>query len=336
VNKSTSGIYLVSIPRSGATLLAAMLNAHPDIAMFNEPWVFLMARKYGTLRRRYNIQLLVDDMCASASKFGYKVESHFKEKVIADLFDRRERLTYLEAIGIVLSNFANSIGKRRWGVKQPLGIYYMPELIEYLPETRIVHIVRDPRSTVAYRMGKTNTSSGDHALALRFAKSWSDCISFSKRLFSLGNMNYFELKYEDLVIDPETWLRRICEFLGIEFAKEMLTYYRAPILYGPKDDEGNPLESHRDVALPVHTFGLTAWHSLLSPKELEIIQMICSKEMEWYNYKPTDVNCHMKKTQLWQVYVILFKRRFSHYVRVELLERAFHILRRAYIFMTKA
>jgi hypothetical protein len=336
MSKSHSPIYLVSIPRSGATLLGAMLNAHPNIAMFNEPWFFLMLRKYGTLQKKYNIELLVNDLCFAGTSFGYQMTIEVKEKILSELFARRNRLTHVEAFGIFLQHFSESIGKPRWGVKQPLGIYDVPRMLKQFPELKVLHIVRDPRSTVAYRMGKSDLKIGDLSLALKYAKSWRDCLSFARESLGLNSSNYFEVRYEDLVVEPSQWLSHICAFIDDTYSPEMQNYHKSSNLYVPRDSVGNIRETHTDVVLPVHTDGVTAWTKLLAPSELEVIEKICVEEMVKRNYEPVGARGEITNKQMLKITATYYKRNFMRHIRVKWFHMAFHLLRRAYIFIAKS
>ncbi len=336
MSKSNSPILLTSLPRSGATLLGAILNAHPNIAMFNEPWLFLMKQKYGTLRKRYNINLLVNNLCISTERFGYKIDIQLKKQILDDLFDRRGRLTYLEAFDIFLRNFSKSKGKVRWGIKQPSELYHIALLKKQFPDLKILHIVRDPRSTVTYRIGKTSLTPDDLTLILKYAKSWRAYMKFARESSVLNRTNYLEIKYEDLVSDPAIWVDRICDFIGEKYNAQMLNYYRLSNPYVPQDTEGNPSVSHKDVLLPIHTSGINEWRNLLSPAELEIVEMICGDEMVRRGYERLGTTGHLTKKQFLQTYITYYKQRVIRYMRTEIFEMMFHRLRKAYIFVSKS
>src|SRR5947209_3362708 len=61
---STAPIFLMSLPRSGSTLVQRMLGTHPDIATASEPWV-LIPTLYGT--RTEGVLTAYDQMVAATA-----------------------------------------------------------------------------------------------------------------------------------------------------------------------------------------------------------------------------------------------------------------------------
>jgi len=146
-------LYIVSIPRSGATLLSAMLNTHKHIAMFNEPWLVIMLPKYGTFSRRQDVENFISDLCSVAERFGVLLGDDFKREV-SSLINNSQSF-FMDGVQIFLNSYLSQTGKKRWGIKQPLGYSELYRFVCKIPNLKIIHIVRDPRSKVALRMRGT-------------------------------------------------------------------------------------------------------------------------------------------------------------------------------------
>jgi hypothetical protein len=146
-----------------------------------------------------------------------------------DVNDLRERLSHLPAFDITegLRLFyqlcSEREGKPRWGDKS----FYLPCMTliqELLPEARFVHIVRDGRdvalSTIPLWFGPNSIEE--------CARVWTDFIR-QARVQAAELRWYMEIRYEDLVLDPEGVLRRVCDFIALPWDAKMLGYYkRAP------------------------------------------------------------------------------------------------------------
>jgi hypothetical protein len=80
---------------------------------------------------------------------------------------------------------------------------------------RYIFLVRDPRGVLAsvVRAGK------DLDKALRKHKKWTSRL---QRFVGKKGERALRVYYEDLADKPEAELRRICDFIGIEFVPEML------------------------------------------------------------------------------------------------------------------
>lgn len=325
-------IYLVSVPRSGATLLAAMLNSHKNIAMFNEAWFFQMLPKYGTFRRRRNAEMLLDDLCAAAKRFGILLDPQFKKEVLGELYQFKFPGP-MDALSIFLRNYAGNKRKARWGVKQPFGIFDVPRLLVHFPDLKVIHIIRDPRATAAHRMGKEINGGENLSDSFSFSRSSSKMISYADRVISVIPENYLALKYEDLVQNPPLWLMRICEFLGEEYDPYMLEYHKSSNLYVPRETDGYPRHTHKDVLLPVHTKGVDAWKKLLTWREIAIVERICHREMVKYGYLPLTSEREISAV-LFVLAAVRFRWRLARkFLRREFFGKMFHTFRKAFIFL---
>ena len=328
LSQSCPPFYLASTPRSGATLLAAMLDQHPSIAMFNEPWFFQLERKYGSLRRRGNVRRLLADLAEAARGFGAPVEDRLLQEIEEEILASGER-SPLAGFTHFLDRYAASRGRRRWGIKQPHGILSSPRLLAHRPDTRFVHIVRDPRATVAYRMGKPARSAENLTAALRFARSWQRLCTFAERIPALGPHNYLEVRYEDLIDDTAAALRRVCTFLGETYDAAMLDYHRAEKSYVPRDPEGRPRPTHAGVLQPVYTHEVDSWRKLLSPRELELVEHVCREPMAVRGYRPAAGGRRPPAARLAATHLRLRWRLMRSSLRIEVLMRLFHLGRRA-------
>src|SRR5919201_1339435 len=64
--------------------------------------------------------------------------------------------------------------------------------------------------------------------AERMAKRWRHRILSARRVASIAG-RYFEIRYEDLVLDTEPALRRVCEFVELDFDPGMLDYHERAV-----------------------------------------------------------------------------------------------------------
>ena len=332
VVSSNAPLYLVSVPRSGATLLGAMLNSHKNIAMFNEPWFFHMMPKYGTLQRRRNIEMVVDDLCAAAKRFGVLMNPEFKGCVL-DETSRLDLPKPLDVFAVFLELYAKHLGKHRWGVKQPWGTFDVPSLMDHFSDLKVIHIVRDPRATVAYRMGKEFDGKENLVCSLQYSKSGSQILLFLNRVHKLDRTNYFELRYEDLVRNPEEWLKHICDFLNEDYDPGMLKYHTAVNPYVPRGKDGHPVATHLGVLTPVHTQDVDSWDCLLSWREKAIVERTCYSVMIRYGYQPASSRREIE-TLLFHVTALRLQLRLAkNFFRRRIVEGIFHTCRKVAVML---
>lgn len=107
---------------------------------------------------------------------------------------------------------------------------HVDRIAEVLPETRIIHLLRDPRDVARSSIGMGWAShlyhGVDHWIATETA--------WERSLPALGRAPVLTLRYEDLLGDIEAGLKEVCGFLGVPWAAAMLRYHETSS-YGPPD-----------------------------------------------------------------------------------------------------
>lgn len=193
-------------PRSGTTLLQNMLDSHPEILGGPE---FLHLADIVGLRRK---------LCDSI------------DREWIDLICDKEQIDgYMrDLIKDILLGFADRHGAMYLSEKSPMNILVFPELLELLPEAKFIRIVRDPRATIAslLKVGERAREKGKKEAP--FTVNVEAASRYVKRCFEAGHAaaqtwpeRVFTVLYEDLVRDPETHSRNICNHLGIEWSPAM-------------------------------------------------------------------------------------------------------------------
>jgi len=149
-------------------------------------------------------------------------------------------------------------GQLLWGDKSPNLQHFAKELMLLIPEARFIHIVRDGRAN-AYSM-----SSRSYKNLKLSAQEWVDGNVYGViNQEMLGAEQYKFLKYEDLLSEPESELKALCEFLAIEYTEAMLDLSDDNL-----PEEKKYVKSFFDVSK------IDKWKEQLSPSEVEKIEKI--------------------------------------------------------------
>ena len=98
----------------------------------------------------------------------------------------------------------------------------MPGIRELLPEARFIHIIRDGRDVALSHKGLWFGPGESIEAQARF---WIHQIASTRRDAAWLRHSYMEIRYEDLVVETEATLRKICDFLLLEFNPRMLNYH---------------------------------------------------------------------------------------------------------------
>jgi len=272
-------IFLVGCPRSGTTLLTAMLHAHPRIAMPAETRFLLPAYRtraqYGDLRVAENRRRLAEDLVADPGRFH---ELHLdRDAMIEKLVAAPPTLG--TAFGTIWREFAHSRGKARWGEKRPAYWRDMGVILRLFPDAQVVHLVRDGRACVA-SLKKVHWWKGG---ALGAMSTWNLADASLRRLGRrLPPDSYHRLRYEDLLADPRRELTRLCAFLGERFDEAMLDHTRAA-----DDIVASYKTWHERTRGALDPDRIEAWRRELTPDEIGLFETVARRAMRRNGYEPS-------------------------------------------------
>jgi hypothetical protein len=261
-------VIVLGVGRSGTTLLRVMLDRNTTLAIPYESFFVLpLAHRHG---RRPRLDAFLDDV----GRFP-----QLREWGIApdDVRPRlREGMTTGEAIAAVFEVYADQHGKRRWGDKTPLYMQSLPLLERLFPDAAWVHLVRDGRdaalSFLALPEGFSGKTWAQPRTAAQFAARWRTEILAARRLEG----RYLELRYEDLVAEPERELRRVCERASLPWEPEMLDHTGV--------SEVAQMPEHRNIAKPP-TAGLRDWRTEMSREDALAFEAVAGDVLRSAGYE---------------------------------------------------
>lgn len=268
-------IFVFGCARSGTSLLSRILNRHPDIAVPFESHVFNdyapLLRFYGDLGEPGNRRRLVEDILSSYY-FRHWHPRPDAEAVIAQI--RGDALG--DVFDAILTTWAHSVGKRRWGEKSPHHVEYWPELREIYPSAQVVHIVRDGRdvalSLLRARFGPKTV--------FKAAEYWRDYLLHVDRLKRItASEDVFELKYEDLIREPERRVQALCDFLDEAYSDELLRHREDDTPY-PTDER-----NAQNLKKPILRDNAGRWKTELSASEIALFEAVAGDLLEHYGYE---------------------------------------------------
>jgi hypothetical protein len=173
-------------------------------------------------------------------------------------------------------------GARRFGEKTPWNVRHLAALEALFPCARFVHIVRDPRAVVASKRKLPRTSADVLTNAFKWSIDITAAASYRASAPERAE-RLLEVRYEDLVRDPEKVLREITAFLGEPFHPAMLD----PAEAGPLAFKDQPYRE--GVLRPVFDCSLEAWRKELSPAQVWLVQRLTAGGMARYGYVPEPV-----------------------------------------------
>jgi Sulfotransferase family len=268
---------LVGCGRSGTTLIRNVLDSHPDLAVTHEAhFVGPLARE----RRRFEAEggLLVDPFLKALYKDENFVRQGVDRSMLAESLHQDRPPDYAEGVRRVFATYAAVQGKPLYGDKTPGSVSHMNVLAPLFPESRFIHIIRDGRAVALSYMERPEWGP---RTAAECAHHWVSRVERGQKAARhLGTARYLEVRYEDMVADPESTTRTMCRFLDLEYKPEMLSYEDSSTkLIAASKNPG----AFVNLARPI-TEGLRDWTTEMSAADRRVFEAIAGDLLERLGY----------------------------------------------------
>ncbi len=185
-------VFIVGMHRSGSTLLEQLLGGHPLVADGGETYSF-------------------------TTQMRFAADYRSKGVLDAELVQRAADVDY----GVVAERFYEASGWRAKGKpylteKLPSNFLNLGFIAKALPQARILHMVRDPLDTCFSNLrtmfSDVNTFSYDQA---QLAEWYGQYHGLMQHWHQVMPGRILDVRYEELVADPEGVMARVLEFCGL-------------------------------------------------------------------------------------------------------------------------
>ncbi|MEA2550430.1 MAG: hypothetical protein QOE25_199 [Actinomycetota bacterium] len=261
--------FIVSVGRSGTTLLRAMLERHPDLAIPPESY-FPVSLAPAHARGPFDAGALFRDLASNPRYRGWELDTATARSALEGTSE------YAEAMRGLYAAYAAARGRSRYADKTPAFVLRMGALDRIFPESVFIHLVRDGRDVAASLMEMPfGPSRLGRAAVLWHQWNGRGAISGAK----LGPDRYLVLRYEDLVGEPEDALRRVCSFIDLDFRTEMLEHRG-------NDTHLSAQESahHASLARPL-TPNIRDWRTTLRAADAALFDAIAGETLDRFGYE---------------------------------------------------
>lgn len=319
IDQYSSYLFTTGMFRSGTTLLARMLNSHSNIVLaadvlleFIKSFRNELYLQNGVLINKLNRPL--EDHFKSNFHNLKKIleEKNFdltiKHTNLTELTERTRQFSttsselfgknlkafegkkFSDILYQLLKNIDTTYGKKNASVLGFKSVwseqYVAPFLNQFPKKGKALFIIRDPRAVFA-----SNFVKPSHLYPIEFlTKQWRKSVVFAT-LYSKIIPNLTEkcliIKYEDLVSKSNTTVKKITDFLNLDFEEDMLN----PSLYkNGKNKQWIQNTSHGISHQQLTTSSVEKWKDIFDEKTQRFIEYSCFPEMQLMGYKTNLVN----------------------------------------------
>jgi LPS sulfotransferase NodH len=207
-------VFLVGCPRSGTTWLQKLLASHPKIRSGEESHFFSLY--VGPQLRSWNEQKTRHFNGGLGHAAG--PPTYFREEEFLSILKK-----YL---GALIKPMIDGLQADEFFLeKTPSHALYIPEIKELLPDSRLIHLMRDCRDVVASLIAASRTWGASWApnSARAAAAMWVQHVGAARTAAkNLSRREYCEIRYENLWSSPLDTLKILADFLGIKWSDDAM------------------------------------------------------------------------------------------------------------------
>ncbi|MDC0956437.1 sulfotransferase [Flavobacteriaceae bacterium] len=277
-------IFVFSLPRSGSTLLQRVLMSHNDITSVAEPWILLpqiySLKKEGTLSEYSSLTAYsaAKDFINNLPQKENDYNASLK-KFVSDLYEKQCRNN-----------------ERYFLDKTPRYYLIIDEIVNLFPEAKFIFLFRNPVHVYA----SVVTTWGNNRFN-KIRSSYDDIVLGSK-LLSEGYLKHkdksLSVNYENFVTDFETELKRITDYLDLEFSESMLHNFQTQ---DTKGSLGDPTGINKYASISSQS--INNWKGVFNSGlrkrfALILLNKIDSKDLETQGYSKPQITKEIRSLKI--------------------------------------
>lgn len=298
-------LFIVGCARSGTTLLRDILGMSARVSIAPETHYirrFSKHNRWGDLHNDANLARMIDFMYSGRENAGSAYWAWLERNVDRTAFqhrlqtsDRSERGTFQVLIelyaektkGVVTENLVI-------GEKTPSHFNYIPILLHWFPNAKIIHTFRDPRAILVSELKKMRKKDREGPRRIiksvpgwmlkpleqpveliHTTRSWLSAAHWHSYCKQHYPENYTLVRFEDLVTHPDQEIKRLCQFGNIDFETAMVSEVQVV---------GSSFQSHHRGDTGFDKSTLTRWKTSLNPALLLWFSLVMGNQLKNFGY----------------------------------------------------
>ena len=289
-------IIIASQPRSGSTLLQALLSNNNKVATVSEPWLllpFLSYNKPEIHEARYSSFLTSQGI------------NDFKSKIDTKKFD-------YDLSEFLLKQYSQVIKNNEQYVLDKTPRYYeiLDEIVDAFPNAKIIVLKRNPFAVLSSIIKTWNNNNLDNLLNFKRDLLLGPKLIQDFSVKEADNPNVYSIHYEDIVKNPKNEIKSLYNWLNLPFSNEVLDYSSNTKHIGQM---GDPTGIHQNSTPNINS--LDKWKEVYNDElwtdfycgYAHFLTNNFLKEYGEYNYITP------KKTNIFDIYLAQSKWNFKMY-----------------------
>ena len=266
-------VFLLSAPRSGSTLLGAMLGNHRSLYCPNEPWVLLNlyglfdGKPHATGTPNENLATIALRELVSEKQFCHAARA-FAQSVYNQKLQQHRKQVFID--------------------KTPRYYEVLSFLDQLFPDAKKIWLMRNPLDVAASYAATWRVSVDELVGATLSPHSLDLTIGLRNYVrYFRGQKNAFEVRYEDLVENAAEALQRLCSFLEVPYEAGLEDYDRGDPEFSAMK---NQFMGDKNIFMHSRPHGQSVdkWKQKFTAEELQrLVNVIGERCFERMGYRQT-------------------------------------------------
>ena len=286
--------FIAGQAKSGTTLLAALLDNHPELLVLPEETAYFptVLTKYAPRGRRAQFDYLTKEsrsnvLFAGPSVRGKRDYADFPRTEFLEAFERSAfdsaRIDN-DLLVLMVESYAATLGIpldriKRWVEKTPANRDHIATIVSRFPQAKILVTMRDPRAILAAQIAITEKRARKDFSIYCVIAHWRVAAELARRILN-GEIGGLFVRYEQLAIDPSTTMKKVCDYLEIAFDPKVVLN---PTKVG-RSWSGNSA-AQTDFS-EISREPVSRWERELSDDEIGWVEWHCRDLMPEFGYEP--------------------------------------------------
>jgi len=286
--------FIAGQAKSGTTLVAALLDNHPELLILPQETAYFptLLRKYREADRRAQFNYLTKQ---SFSRVLFGGEPKWREHEYKDFPQQKfremfERIAFDPAnsqrdlLALMAEAYAETMGVstdriKRWIEKTPANRNHIDEIFARFPQAKLLVTLRDPRAILATQIALEKTRQTKRFSVYYVIAHWRVAAKLARRVRA-GDAPGLLVRFEQLVGEPTTVMKSVCDYLEINFDPEI-------VLRPTKIGEPWGGNSAAQIAFSkISDEPAFRWEKELSEDEVGWVEWHCRDLMPEFGYEP--------------------------------------------------
>ncbi len=286
----TAPVFIVACPRSGTTKLASLLNKHSAVASATETHFFNHVSRLSCFADSGDLSLEpanLSQFFAEPRVQDYLQVSNLSQSELAAAFltvAEAKSITKKQVFDIMVSEFLKAKSKTIFCEKTPQHLQNVNEIHLLYPDARFIHLIRDGRDVVSSLIKMPWRPPG----LINNARFWQRYIKLGEAATrALPADRFLTVRYEDLLMEPESTLKTICAFIGIGYEPGIVSSSSTEPIFANWEAEWKHKASQA-----IDTSRIGAWREELTPDAAAILNGFLSPTIKKLGYTVSGERVH--------------------------------------------